>query len=88
MDGSTAVLEAMAGTTGSLGAEARVADDAPEFGGVKPVAPEGQTTLPEASQGMVGPTVRPRSPLVMPRATAEEDEVEEIERAEPRPQSV
>ena len=83
MDGSAAVLEAMAGTTGSLGAEARVADDAPESGAVKLVAPEGQTALLEASQGMVGPAVRPWSPQVVPRAMAEEDEVEEIERAEP-----
>ena len=37
---------------------------------------------------MVGPAVRPQSPPVVPRATTEEDEVEEIERAEPRPQSV
>ena len=37
---------------------------------------------------MVGAAVRTRSPLVVHRATAEEDEVEEIERAEPPPQSV
>ena len=49
MDGSAAVLEAMAGTTGSLGAEARVADDAPESGAVKLVAPEEQQAPPKAS---------------------------------------
>ena len=43
---------------------------------------------PEASKGMVGHTVRPWSPLVVPRVVVEEDEVEEIERAEPPPQSV
>ena len=37
---------------------------------------------------MVGPAVRPRSPLMVPRATAEEDKVEEIESAKPRPQSI
>ena len=88
MDGSAAVPEATTGTIGSSGAEAGVVGDAPESGAVKPVVPEGQTSLPEASQGMVGAAVRPRSPPVVPRATAEEDEVEEIERAEPRPQAV
>ena len=44
--------------------------------------------LTEASQGMVGAAVRPRSPPVVPRAMVEEDEVEEIERAEPRPQAI
>ena len=37
---------------------------------------------------MVGPAVRPQSPPVVPRATTEEDEVEEIKRAEPRPLSI
>ena len=37
---------------------------------------------------MVGPTVRLRSPPVVPPATAEEDEVEEIEREKSRPQAV
>ena len=49
---------------------------------------EEQTTLPKASKGMDGHAVWPRSPSVVPPAAAEEDEVEEIERAEPRPQSV
>ena len=48
-DGAVAVPEATAGTTGSLGAEAGVASDAPESRAVKPVVPEGQTALPEAS---------------------------------------
>ena len=37
---------------------------------------------------MVRAAVWPWSPSVVPRAMVEEDEVEEIERAEPRPQSV
>ena len=37
---------------------------------------------------MVGAAVRPQSPPVVPQATAEEDEVVEIERAAPKPQSV
>ena len=68
-----------------MAAEARVAGDALESKAVKPVALEGQTTLPEVSQGMVGPAVRPWSPPVVPRAMAEEDNVEEIKRAEPQP---
>ena len=38
---------------------------------------------------MVGPTIRPQSPpAVSPAAVEEEDEVEEIIRAEPRTQSI
>ena len=88
MDRSAAVPEAMARTAGSSGVEAGVAGDAPESRAVKPMAPEGQTALPEVSQGMVGATIQPWSPPVVPRATAEEDEVEEIERTEPQPQAV
>ena len=47
-----------------------------------------QTTLPNASEGMVGPAIRPPIPQVVPLAAIEEDEVEEIVRDEPRPQSV
>ena len=81
-------LRQRAGTAGSSGAEARVAGDAPESRAVKPVAPEGPTALPKASQSMVRPTVRPWRPPVVPQATAEEDEVEEIERAKPRLQFI
>jgi len=48
-DGSAVVPEATVGTADSLGAEAGVADDAPESRVVKPVVPEGQMALPEAS---------------------------------------
>jgi len=51
-------------------------------------APREQTVLPDASESMVRPTIRPPSPWVVPPAIAEEDEVEEIEREEPRTQSV
>ena len=74
-DGSAIVSKATARIVGSLGVEAGVASDAPESGTMKPVAP------PEASQGMVGPIVRPQSAPVVPRTTVEEDKVEEIERA-------
>ena len=80
--------KATAGTVGSSGAEAGVAGDALESRAAKPVVAEEQTAPPEASPGMVGPTVRPRSPPVVPLAMAEEDEVEEIKRAESRPQAV
>ena len=45
--------------------------------------PKERTALPDASGGMVGPTIRPPSPQVVPLAATEEDEVEEIERDEP-----
>ena len=54
----------------------------------KLTAPREQMALPNASKSMVGPTIRPPSPWVVPPAIAEEDEVEEIEREEPRTQSV
>ena len=46
------------------------------------------TALPDASEGMVVAAIRPPSPQVVPPAATEEDEVEEIERDEPRPKSV
>ena len=52
------------------------------------IAPREQTALPGASKGMVRPSIWPPSPRVVPPAIAEEDEVEEIERDEPRTQSV
>ena len=82
-DGSAAMPEAMAETAESLRAETGVAGDVPESRTVRPVAPKEQTVPPKASQGMVLPAVQPQSPPLVPRATAEEDKVEEIERAEP-----
>ena len=49
---------------------------------------EEQMLPPKALPGMVRPAVQPWSPPMVPRATAEEDKVEEIERAKPRLQSV
>ena len=77
-----AAPEATAGTTGSSGAEAGVAGITPKTGAEKPTVPEEQTTLLEASKGMDGHAVRPRSPLVVPPSMEEEDEVEEIKREE------
>ena len=70
MDGSTTVPEATTGTTGSLGVEAGVSGNVLESGAVKPVVPEEQMALPEASRGMVGADVQAWSPLVVPRAVA------------------
>ena len=87
-DKSVTVPGGTAEIVGSSAANAGDAGAAPESRAAKPVAPEEQTVPSEASQGMVGPAVRPRSPLVVPPAAVEEDEVEEIERDEPRPQAV
>ena len=54
----------------------------------KLAVPKEQTALPKASKGVVGHAIRPWSPLVVPRATKEEDEVEEIKREESRPQAI
>ena len=56
-DGSVIIREATAGTVGPSGAEAGATSDAPEYGSTEPVACEELTAPPEASQGMVGPTV-------------------------------
>ena len=37
---------------------------------------------------MVGPTIQPPSPQVVPPTSAEDDKVEEIEREEPRAQAI
>ena len=58
-DGSATISKATAGNVGPSGAEVGVADDAPESGSMEPVAPKELTAPPEASQGMVGPAVRP-----------------------------
>ena len=61
-DGLATVPGATAEAAGSSGAEAGVTDVVPRAGAEKPVVPEEQMVLPEASKGMVEPTVRPRSP--------------------------
>ena len=65
-DEPAAMPGAMAGATGSLEVEARVADAVLEFGVEKSVVPEEQTTLPKASEGMVGHAVQPSSPWWCP----------------------
>ncbi|XP_066374907.1 uncharacterized protein [Miscanthus floridulus] len=42
-------------------------------------APKEQTAVPDTSEGVVRPAILPLSPKVVPLATMEEDEVEEIE---------
>ena len=54
----------------------------------KLLAPKEQMAVPDTSEGMVGPAIRPSSPQVVPLAAMEEDEVEEIVHDEPRPQAV
>ena len=56
---------------------------------MEPEAREGLTAPPEATQGMVGPTVQPKSPPVEPPAAVEEEDmVEEIIHTEPQTQSI
>ena len=88
VDGSAIVPGAMVEAAGSSGVKAGVTDTAPESGAEEPAVSKKRTAPPKASKGMVRHAVRPSSPLVVPLATVEEDEVEEIEREEPRPQAV
>ena len=84
-DGLATVPRATAEAARSSGADAGVADAAPEARAKKPIVLEEQTMFPEASTGVVGHAVWPQSPPVVPPATVEEDEVEEIECEESRP---
>ena len=59
-----------------------------ESGAENPAVLREPTALPDASEGMVGAAIQPPSPQVVPSAATEEDDVEEIVRDEPRPQSV
>jgi len=79
---------ATAGAAGSSGVEAVVTSVALESRAENLAVSKEQTVLPEALEGMVGPAIRPPSPQAVPPAAAEEDEVEDIEREEPRPQAV
>ena len=88
-DGSVTTREATAGTAVPSGSETGAAGIAPEYGSTEPEAREELTAPPEAAQDTVGPTVRPKSPpVVPPAAMEEEDVVEEIIRVEPQTQSV
>ena len=85
---SATAPSATAGAAGSSRVEAVVTSIALESRAENPTVSKEQTALPEASEGMVGPAIRPPSSQVVPPAAAEEDEVEEIERDEPRPQAI
>jgi len=71
-----------------LEAETVAVVDAPEVTDATPSAAEEQTSSPVGVPGVVGAAARPQSPLKVPQATVEEDEVVEIERATPEPQFV
>ncbi|XP_066373135.1 uncharacterized protein [Miscanthus floridulus] len=72
----------------TLVAETATVVDAPEAMDATPPTTEEQMSSPAGMLGVVGAAGRPRSPPVVPQATAEEDEVVEIEHAAPKPQSV
>jgi len=59
-----------------------------ETGAEKLLESNEQTVVPDSLEGMVRTAIRPLSPKVVPPTAMEEDEVEEIVRDEPRPQSV
>ena len=72
----------------TLEAETVAVVDAPEVTYATPSTAEERTSSPAGVPGVVRAAVRPRSPPNTPQATVEEDEVMEIERAAPEPQSI
>ena len=80
--------ERLSMTANELAAAPSAPSTTAEFGAENLAVPREPTALPDASEGMVGPAIRPPSPQMVPLATVEEDEVEEIEHEEPRPQAV
>ena len=62
--------------------------DAPEVTDATPSTAEEQTSSPAGAPGVVGAAVQPWNPPRVPQATTDEDEVMEIERTAPEPQSV
>ena len=85
---SATMTDAMTEEVGTLESETAAVVDAPEAKEATPTMAEEQLAPTTATSGVVGAAVRPQSPPVVPQATAEEDEVVEIERATPKPQSV
>ena len=83
-DASVMTPEVTVGTVGPSRAEATVAGDAPEPKEANLMMAEEQLVPPNALLGVVGPAVCPQSPATVPQTMVEEDEVEEIERAEPQ----
>jgi len=65
--------------------ETAAAVDAPEVTDATPSTAEEQTSSPAGVPGVVGAAVQPWSPLKVPQAMMEEDEVVEIEHATPEP---
>ena len=88
VDGLATMPGATTEAAGASEADAGVVDTASESRAENPVVAEEPTVLPEASEGMVGPAIRPLSPQVVPPAVAEDDKVEEIECEETRAQAV
>jgi len=85
---SATATEATTKKVDTLEAETAAVVDAPEAMDATPPTAEEQTSSPAGVPGVVGAAGRPQSPPVVPQATAEEDEVVEIERAAPKPQSI
>ena len=82
---SVTMTEAATKNVSTLEAEAATDVDAPEAEEATSTMAEEQLALPALTSGVVEAVVRPQSPPVVPRAMVEEDEVEEIERAKPKP---
>ena len=82
---SATATEATTKKVDTLEAETAAVVDAPEAMDATPPTAEEQTSSPAGVPGVVGAAGRPQSPPVVPQATAEEDEVVEIERATPKP---
>ena len=61
--GTATMPKATLGSAGPLGAKTLVASEAVESGSVRPEVPKELTVPPEGSHVMLGPTVRPQSPL-------------------------
>jgi len=85
---SATATEATTKKVDTLEAETAAVVDAPEAMDATPPTAEEQTSSPAGMPGVVGAAGRRRSPPEVPQATAEEDEVVEIERAAPKPQSI
>ena len=85
---SATATEATTEKVDTLEAETAAVVDSLEAKDTTPSTAEEQTLPPAAMPGVVGAADRPRSPPEVPQATAEEDEVVEIERAAPKPQSI
>ena len=78
------IPEATVVAAGPSGAKARIASETPESRSTEPMAPSELKAPAEVSRGVVRPFVRPQSPPTVSAVAEEEDEVEEIVRAEPQ----